>query len=89
MNTRYSISRAFTNRALTWIAMAAVALSLTSLACAEQSGGGSEGGADYYSGTQLEWEPEDVSSLEVVHLDLVRPPWFRNTTRSRRRTPDS
>ena len=54
--------------------MAAVALSFTSLACTEQSGGGSEGGADYYSGTQLEWEPEDVSSLEAVYLDLVRPP---------------
>ena len=75
MNTRYSISpRAFTNRALIWIAMAVVALVPLSLGCTDQSGSGSEGGSAYYSGSQREWEPEDISSLEVVHLDLVRPP---------------
>ena len=55
--------------------MAAVVLIAMSLACTEQSDGGSDGGASgYYSGSQIEWEPEDVSSLDVVHLDLVRPP---------------
>lgn len=54
------------------IIVIAVAVSLLLTACDDQSATDATG--SYYNQPATEWEPEDVSSLEVVHLDLVRPP---------------
>lgn len=75
MNTRYSIFQALRDKALIWPSLLAVILVAVSLACVDQSGGGDGDGVKYWH-SQKEWEPEDISSLEVVHLDLVAPPFI-------------
>ncbi len=74
MNTKYSFFRAFRVRTFIWTAMAAAIVSAVSLACVGQSNTEDAAGGAYWH-SQKEWEPEDVSSLEVVHLDLVAPPF--------------
>ena len=75
MDTRYSTFQAFLSRALVWPAVFAVIVAAMSLACVEQSESGDDD-AEAYWDSQKEWEPEDVSSLDVVNLDLVAPPFI-------------